>query len=202
MKNNNNKILNYLSGRMTDEESHLFDKELSESKELKAELELVKARLTDLKVAGQVELDERYFANLLPRVFDKLETKKKFWRINRLYYLVPTAAAVIVMFLLLPGSKNTFEIQYGDLTAEVINNISDKDVSEHYLADLDNYPWSAMLSGNEETTLNLPSDLKLDNESISKLVDNSDREEYSSLRSLSDTELENIYNKLAMKNSR
>lgn len=202
MKNNNDKILNYLSGRMTGEENHLFDKELSESKEVKAELELVKARLSDLKSTSQIELDERYFANLLPRMFNKLETKKKLWKISRLYYLVPTAAAVFVLFLLLPSAKNNFEIQYGDLTTEVINNISDKDVSENYLTELDNYPWSAMLSGNDEIALNLPSDLNLDNESFSKLVDNTDREEYTSLHNLSDSELENIYNKLVMKTSR
>ncbi len=187
---------------MTGEENHLFDKELSESKEVKAELELVKARLSDLKSTSQIELDERYFANLLPRMFNKLETKKKLWKISRLYYLVPTAAAVFVLFLLLPSAKNNFEIQYGDLTTEVINNISDKDVSENYLTELDNYPWSAMLSGNDEIALNLPSDLNLDNESFSKLVDNTDREEYTSLHNLSDSELENIYNKLVMKTSR
>jgi hypothetical protein len=198
----NDKILNYLSGRMTKEESILFDKELAESKELQAELELAKARLDELKLSNQVEVNELYFVNLLPEGYNRLDAKKGFWKISRLYYLVPTAAAIAVLFLLWPSAKNNFDMQSGDLISEVVNNISDKEVSDHYLADLDNFSLNVMISGNEESSVQIPADMNLDSESISKLAENTDREEYSLLHNLPDSELEKVYDKLVLKNSR
>ena len=203
MKKNNEKIANYLSGRMTDEENMVFETELFNNKELRKDFENIKMNLDDLKTSNQVDINETYFINLLPQVRQKIEVRKKLWLIKNLYYLVPTAAAVVVLFMFVFNAKTNYEMHYQEVAKEVVNNISDKEVSEKYLAELEVDPSSSVTEvSNSDLTIQIPFDVEANNETISKYIDNSDNDTYAALRNLPDNQLEKIYNKLKSKNSK
>jgi hypothetical protein len=203
MKKNEEKIVSYLSGMMTDDERLIFEGELSKSEELKKDFDDMKISLNELSASNQIELNETYFINLLPRVRERLEVKKKHWLIRNFYYLVPTVAATIVLFMFIFNSKTNFEMNYKEVANEVVNNISDKEVSEKYLAELEVDPSNSLSEENSaDLTVQIPSEVEVNKEAISKLIDNSDHDTYSTLNNLSDTQLEKIYNELKSKNSK
>ena len=197
MKKNDERILKYLSELMSENERLNFEQELVNSKELKSDFDSINNQLEGASLTKTVDADERYFANLLPRVHGRIEKRNKFISWKTAYYFVPTAAAVVVFSLLIFHSKVDFETQYKDLASEVVNNFSDQEVSEKYFTELESNPADAILPQNsDEFSIQIPADLEISSESYTQLIDNSVSEDYKTLSRLSDKELEIVYEKL------
>ncbi len=197
MKTNKEKILKYISGQLTQEELIIFEEELKKSDQLKTDYDRIKLQLDDLSISKEVEANEIYFGNLLPRVYQSIDKKKKFRKFRGIYYLVPTVSAVIVLFLFLFNTKTNYDTGYKDLANEVVNNLSDQEVSDKYLTELEIDPTEYVLNqNNDELNVQIPSDLELNNDSYTRLIGNPLANEYSTLRNLSENDLETIYEKL------
>ena len=197
MKTNKEKILKYISGQLTQEELIIFEEELKSSDQLKLDYDNIKLQLVDLSIRKEFETNEIYFANLLPRVYQRIDKKKKFRKFGRIYYLVPTVSAVVVLFLFLFNTKTNYDTGYKELANEVVNNLSDQEVSDKYLTELETDPANYVLNqNNDELNVQIPSDLELNSDSYTRLIGNPLENEYSTLRNLSENDLETVYKKL------
>ena len=197
MKTNKEKILKYISGQLTQEELIIFEEELKKSDQLKTDYDNIKLQLDDLSIKKEFETNEVYFGNLLPRVYQRIDKKKKFRKFGGMYYLVPTASAVVVLFLFLFNTKTNYDAGYKDLANEVVNNLSDQEVSDKYLNELEIDPTDYVLNqNNDELNVQIPSDLELNSDSYTRLIGNPLANEYSTLRNLSENDLETVYEKL------
>ncbi|MFA5805929.1 MAG: hypothetical protein WC879_14935 [Melioribacteraceae bacterium] len=197
MKTNKEKILKYISGQLTNEEQIIFEEELKKTDQLKTDYDNIKLQLDDLSTRKEFETNEIYFANLLPRVYQRIDKKKKFWKFGGIYYLTPTASAVVVLLLFLLNTKTNYDTGYKDLANEVVNNLSDQEVSDKYLTELEIDPTDYVLNQNkDELNVQIPSDLELNNDSYTRLIGNPLANEYSTLRNLSENDLETVYEKL------
>lgn len=197
MKTNEERILKYISGQLTKEELFKFEEELKKSDHLKKDYKNIKLQIDDFSKIKDSEANEIYFTNLLPKVYQKIDKKKKFWKLGGVYYLVPTVSAVVVLFLFILNNKTTNDTGYKDLANEVVNNISDQEVSDKYLSELETDPANYVSNqNNDELNVQIPSDLELNSDSYTRLIGNPLANEYSTLRNLSDNDLETVYQKL------
>jgi len=197
MKKNSERIIEYLSGKLNEDEKKFFENELNTSVGLKKEFDDLNSKLLELSSVREIKTNETYFSNLIPRVYQKLETEKKLWSFKKVYYLIPTATAVIVLFLFSLNSNNDYNLGYHELASQVVNNISDQEVSEKYSAELESDPGDYFMADNSgELNVQLPADIDLKNDAYTRLVGNPLANEYSTLQNLSDDELEIVYEKL------
>lgn len=197
MKKNDEKILKYISDRLTPKERIIFEEELKKSDELRTELDNIKLQLDSISKVKELETNDMYFANLLPKVYQRIDRKRKFRKFGGIYYLVPTATAVVVLFLFLLNTKTNYDTGYKDLATEVVNNLTDQEVSDKYLTELEIDPADYILNrDNDVLNVQIPSDLELNSDSYTRLIGNPLANEYSTLRNLSENELETVYEKL------
>jgi hypothetical protein len=197
MKTNEEKILKYFSGLMNEIERTDFEKELSLSKELHDEFIYLKSRIDFLKLDHEIQLDERYFANMLPLMRKRIEKRSAASYFKRIYYVAPTLAAVVVLLMFILKPSAIPENQYNTLANEVVNNISDREVSQKYLYEIEGDPASIELTF-REVNLNseLTADADVNNDELMSLIEKNYSEDYSTLSKLSDKELEVIANNL------
>lgn len=197
MKKNKEKILKYLSHLMKDDERILFEKELSLSSELKNEFDEINHQLDELKFKDHPQMNDLYFANLIPKINQKLEKRSKAKKYAGLYYLAPTLSVVLIIFLFLFNSKKAFEDQYKEMANEVVSNLSNQEVSDNYLKEMEKDPIETVLVVNKDDfNVQLPSNIKIENDSYIRLIGNPITEEYSTFEKLSDSQLEKVFNKL------
>lgn len=198
MKNNDDRILKYLSELMDVNERAEFEKELSSSAELSRDFEELKNQINIAVIPEEtIRLDERYFTNLLPRIHKKMGKRNLLLSWKTVYYAIPTTAAVLVFTLLMINPKASFDASYRDLANEVVNNFSDQEVSNKYFTELESNPADDILTqNNDELNIQIPSDLEISSDSYIRLIDNPVTEDYSTLSMLSDKELEIVYEKL------
>jgi hypothetical protein len=197
MKTNEEKILKYFSGLMNEIERTDFEKELSLSKELHDEFMYLKSQIDFLKLDHEIPLDERYFANMLPLMRKHMEKRDTAYYLKRIYYVAPTLAAVMVLLMFILKPSAVPENQYNTLANEVVNNISDREVSQKYLYEIEGDPASIELTF-REVNLNseLTADADVNNDELTSLIEKNYSEDYSTLSKLSDKELEVIANNL------
>lgn len=197
MKKNDERILKYLSDLMNEKEKSNFEKELTNSEELKSNYDSIINHLEVANISKFVNVNEMYFTNILPRVRERLEKKKKSYSWKSVYYLTPTAAAVVILSLFLFNSKTEFEMQYKELANEVINNFSDHEVSDKYFTELDSNPADLIfITETGELNIQIPEGLEISSDSYQGLIENPVSEDYRTFRELSENELEIIFDKL------
>ena len=197
MKNNEDRILKYLSELMDVNERTEFEKELSSSAALSNDFDALKNKINEAVMTETIAVDERYFTNHLPRIHKRMGKRNKLLSWKTVYYAVPTAAAVLVFTLLMVNPKPNFDESYKDLANVVVNNFSDQQVSDKYFTELESNPADDILTqSSDELNIRIPSDLEINNESYTRLIDNPVADDYSTLSRLSDKELEVIYEKL------
>lgn len=138
MKTNKEKILKYLSGLMEGAEKEIFERELDSSEEMNAEFNKQKKLLSDFKELGEVEVNETYFVNLLPRVNEKTKYKGKAVNFIPKYALVFTFTVVIMITVFNVVNKNDnkelFTFDNSELNSniiEAINESSDETVKDY-----------------------------------------------------------------------
>lgn len=95
----NDEILKYLSDLMTEAEKTAFEKKLALSDEMQNELAKYKNILNSIGLPDETAADSPYFQNLLPRVRARIEKQKGRQWLPRFAYLIPTAAAVILILM-------------------------------------------------------------------------------------------------------
>jgi hypothetical protein len=200
MKKNNERIIKYLSEVMTDEERHSFEKELSESTELKESFTMVERALSSFKPDEEI-IGERYFNSLLPKVHNRLERRDiySFWQ--KIYYLVHAAAAAIICMLFLFRQANSPSLSFETVAAEVVNKLSDAEVSNKYIEAIASNP-EEIISYSDDSNISavVPSEVDVNEEVISKYLNDSSVEEYSTLNGLDDADVEIIASNLNQSN--
>ncbi len=196
MKNNEEKILRYLSEMMTEKERAEFENQVSVLPELKEEFDAINGKLSEFKLTDGL-LDERYFAALLPKVRLRAEKLNGSSFLKKIYYLVPTAAAALVGVMFLFKPAYTFDTHYKQLANQVVNNFSDQEVSRKYFDETDCDPAVMEVTDDSNDLSSLvPSSVELNDEIASKYLNGSVVEDYSALHGLSDTELQQIADNL------
>jgi hypothetical protein len=199
MKKNEERILKYFSDLLNEKEKTQFENELKFSEELNNEFLLMKEQIDSLKFGNGISVDERYFANLLPRVRNRMEKKNFTFYSKKIYYIAPTLTAIAVLLLFFMKPSAVIENQYNTLANEVVNNISDKEVSQKYLYEIEGDPASVELSfNNENINSDITSGTDLNHKELISLMEKNYSDDYSTLNKLSDKELEVIANNLNM----
>lgn len=196
MKKNEEQLLKYLSDLLNEKEKKELEQKLENSIELKSKYENILKKLQQFSDINDIELDERYFVSLLPRVHERLSDVKSNTFVKKIVYSAPILIVVLIVFLLLPKSSQKFEEQLKTLTQEVVNNF-DSDVEIKYLND---YPVEQIISldtkSKNEIDVSFIDDFELPKEYINK-HEQSLLEEYINLDNFSDEELAILYNDLS-----
>jgi hypothetical protein len=196
MKKNEEVIIKYLSGLMSDEEKLVFEKESEESSEINSAMLRVKESLSRFDLSD-VDIDERYFVNLLPKIHEKVNSKDIPSLFRKIYYLIPTVAAAVIALMFLFQPNYPVVIDYKALADEVVNNMSNKEVAQKYFAEIDAEPSTINISENASSLSYLvPQEVEINYETASKYLNNSSIEEDNALRDLNETDLELIADNL------
>ncbi|SRR5690606_5131205 len=106
------KIIQYTEGRMNNSEKIEFEQELSDSEELRKQLEKYLTLSGEIKKIKNFITDETYFASILPRFRINQEKQRKLKLIPGLALGAALAAAVILFFTI--TTTEISEIQNGD----------------------------------------------------------------------------------------
>jgi hypothetical protein len=99
-----NYILKYLINDLTNEEKIEFEKQLTESLELRDQLKREQNKLSIINQYSSVEVDDRYFINIYPRFLQKLERQES--RIS-IKSFSTGFSFVLMIFLMLTIGINT-----------------------------------------------------------------------------------------------
>jgi hypothetical protein len=192
---NDIKIFEYLSDLMDEENKKKFEEEIKNSYSLSNKVNQYAQQLVEFSNFKDVEIDERYFSNLIPQMHKKLDHRKK--NINKsIYYAIPIAAAVIVAIISFPFKNADTSFQLNSLTDFVVNNIENEDVADVLLSD---YSLENSIFYNAEKSSNfntgLPEVIEVSNGEFYNMIDIS-LLDYNKSEFISDNELQNIYNKI------
>ena len=195
MEKINEKVLKYLSGMMTEKEIEKFEEEIRLDNTLSNELEGFKGKLKEISLPADIQLDERYFISMLPRMKEKLDSKKRNSLSKRISYAIPVMI-IIIAIIFFPSNKENTEEAYKLLTEEVINNIDNEEVAGKYLdyTLMQNLSYTSL---NGEIDASIPSIIETPND-YSNMNNYEYYNEYSSYENFSDEELEKAYNYLSM----
>ncbi len=198
MENNKERFLRYLAQNMSDNEKILFEFELNKSEEMRLELAALKQKLASFKI-DEDSFDERYFSSLIPKVKEKLSINTSYSKIRRgLVFATPSLAAIFIIVFFLSNSNGSLEKYSKEIADAVIENISDKDVSNGYLSMIE---FENGTSKNNQSVSDLNS-ITIDENSKERLLSRYDSPIYEDLKSiseLSDSEIESIYSKISFK---
>lgn len=199
MEKNKERILRYISGMMEGEELSAFEKELEQSEEIKSELLGIKFSLDEMNFdTGQA--DERYFANLLPRVREKVERKSIWTKIPKLAYAAPTLVIILIIGIFSLKRESSNELSVKSIVQEIAKNMDDERVTNKYLAELE---LDLNQNDDQNQVNNANPVLNLDDAAKQKLLnyyDNPITEDITNVKNLSDDDIKYIYNKIAPKN--
>ncbi|GBD90901.1 hypothetical protein BMS3Abin04_01622 [bacterium BMS3Abin04] len=150
MKNNKEKILNYLSDQMSEEEKRKFESELNSSSELKREFNEAKEKLDKFSFNDDVYLEEDYFGNLLPKTRAKLEKDDVPFYKKKIAFAVPVLAAIIIVLIFIVDGTNTSSKEHF-ITFNDLENIlyTNDNLNEKLASQL----WEEKLDGNYQIPL-------------------------------------------------
>ena len=134
MKTNSDKILRYIAENMSDDEKRRFEKELEESPQLKRQFEKTMAELNRFKKVGNIEANDTYFNNLIPRVVSRVEKKKKRGFVLGFSFGGAISAVMVLFIFVWGGSPSTqmFTDDYNKMIADVATDIEYSDVENYY----------------------------------------------------------------------
>ena len=196
MKKIKDEVLRYLAGMMSESETKLFEQKLKASDELNSQLRCVREKLSDLDLKN-IDANELYFNNLLPRMRERLEYKKKHSVLKKIYYLAPALTIIITVIIFFPRSSRSTEFNYQDLAEVVVNNINDEEVTSKYVSENILDPSLSPIVDNSDYSVGLDNNRGKIPDSYIRLLDYSNTETFRMLNNLSDEELNNIYKELS-----
>ena len=194
MKKYNEEILKYLSGMMNKTDQTSFEEKLKSSRELDEQYNSIKRMLNDFK-KQDINVDENYFINILPRFREKVDSRKNKLR-KTIFYLAPALTIIILAVLLYPSNNPSFDNYYIELAKIVVENIEDAEVSNNYLNNISLESGYSTLAVNDEFTVGLENSINKIPDSYLNILEYSNSETFYSLENYSDEELNNLYENL------
>ncbi len=194
MKKYKEEILKYLSGMMNETDQTSFEEKLKSSRELDEQYNSIKRMLNDFK-KQDINVDENYFINILPRFREKVDSRKNKLR-KTIFYLAPALTIIIMAVLLYPSNNPSFDNYYIELAEIVVENIEDAEVSNNYLNNISLESGYSTLAVNDEFTVGLENSITNIPDSYLNIFEYSNSEAFYSLENYSDEELNNLYENL------
>ena len=127
--NNDERIIKYLEGELSEAEKVLFEKELSDSEALRNELYAYKKVLTEFDEQKSFETDAHYFNSIIPKAREKLERKETINPFRKIsfaaaFILILVAGYFLFQPLFFSSSENILTIE------ELANNMTDAELDE------------------------------------------------------------------------
>ena len=199
MNANSERILRYLSELMDEKEKSEFEKELQADSSLTDEFNQIKSKLENLSPAN-IDVDERYFSSLIPKVRSRIEKPARTKLLPRLAFGLPTLVVMIIVSMVFFKSGSNSNNGNSDIVNEIIENIDDEIVSSKYISDLDldvNTTYKTLDEKSENGEIVYDEQTK---NKILAIYDYPLSDELLSVQSLSKEDLTSIYSKIEPKN--
>lgn len=200
MKNNEKRIFKYLSESFSENEKADFEREVAQSEELRNDLAKIQNQLRDFTLNDDMLGDDRYFANLLPKVRERIAEPSTSFLGKKIYYLIPTVSAVFVIMFFVFRPANNLILSSKELSNEVVNNLSDSSVSQNYISVVENE--ISVVETINEPSINYQDSKEIDEsvkEEILRAYDTPNDSDILSVNNLSDDEIKQVYNKISFK---
>jgi hypothetical protein len=199
------RIILYLDGQLSEKDKLDFENELKENDELKSQMEKYKSFFSSINSLKNIEIDEVYFANNIPRFRGKLDKKRKFVLVPKFSLILSTAVAVfLIFFLILNNNKTETSTKSLNTLVKNANQNEMQAVFDTYTNNLnlpDALNASTITDTNTSSVINQSffNELHLSQNEVQKYL-NSQNIDYNNLISgLGDHEIETLYNELNSK---
>jgi hypothetical protein len=189
----NEKIFNYIAGRLSEKEKFDFEKELEKNEELKKQFDMFSLQLNKLTEANDINFNPAYFVNLLPRTREKLYREKKKILFPKLALALPVLA-IIVYFLFYSNRTDVFSKYVADLP-----DSSKQEIVSYIDSENNNIQAELMKESNADELLDkaISNSIDIQNINVDSRFTYSD--DYELLKKLSPEEANKIYNNLVDK---
>ena len=189
----NERILKYLAGELSEKEKSQLEAELKNNEELKKLFEKCSSQLEEIKSTRDLELNENYFINLIPRVHERIRKNNRWVWIPRLAFVLPVLAIIAFILFYSKGSDKYSKIiaDLPDSSKQQIVNYIEKEnpsLQDDYLKDT-----------NTKEIIDREISKKINIEDINLEPRLSYSDEYELVNSLSQDEVDNIYDKMMSK---
>ena len=198
--NNDEKIRKYLDGELTGEELINFEVEINNSPGLKNLVDSYRNTLNQFKRIENVNAEESYFVNIVPRFREKSEIKKQVRFKPAFAY--GSISLVIVSVLLIFLFNKDYNVTNGNLVS--INQVSNEEINSYFNANpqvYDEFQLTKNIPAEYDSVFGsiVLSELDVDNNSKKYLLGISDTEYNNILDEISNDDAENIYSSLISK---
>lgn len=193
---NDDKIRKYLEGELTSEELKKFEAEINYSPGLKKEIGSYKNTLNQFKRLKNIDVDDSYFVNILPRFRERF-IKQKLSKLKPAFVL---GSAVIFLISLLAVFlfKNDKSIENENIVVEEISNEGIDSYLNSHNQDFSTFQLTENVPEEYDSLFSsmIMNELDLNGNSGDYLVDVTGGEFYNILGELSIEEIDGIYNTL------
>ena len=194
--NKNEQIRKYLDGELTGEELKNFETEINNSPELKNLVDSYRDTLNQFKKIENVNSEESYFINIVPRFHESMRNKKRLKL--KPAFAFSSIALVLISILLV------FILNKDNQVINPVHEISSEELSSYLKSNpQDYYEMQLTESVPQEYDSLFNSiffnELNIDDNSGKYLVDVTGNEFYNILDEISDEDAESIYSSLISK---
>ena len=194
--NKNEQIRKYLDGELTGEELRSFETEINNSPELKNLVDSYRDTLNQFKKIENVNSEESYFINIVPRFHESMRNKKRL--------KLKPAFAFSSIALVLTSILLVFILNKDNQVINPVHEISSEELSSYLKSNpRDYYEMQLTESVPQEYDSLFNSiffnELNIDDNSGKYLVDVTGNEFYNILDEISDEDAESIYSSLISK---
>ncbi|OGU29087.1 MAG: hypothetical protein A2057_09755 [Ignavibacteria bacterium GWA2_35_9] len=194
--NKNEQIRKYLDGELTGEELKNFETEINNSPELKNLVDSYRDTLNQFKKIENVNSEESYFINIVPRFHESMRNKKRL--------KLKPAFAFSSIALVLTSILLVFILNKDNQVINPVHEISSEELSSYLKSNpQDYYEMQLTESVPQEYDSLFNSiffnELNIDDNSGKYLVDVTGNEFYNILDEISDEDAESIYSSLISK---
>ena len=194
---NEEKIRKYIEGELSGEELINFEKEINNSPELKKEIDSLRNVLNQFKKLKNVNADENYFTNILPR-FRESTYKQKQLRIKPSFAVGSILIVLITIIVFFITTNKEDAIEDEQITLQQLDNEELKTYLNNYSQDLTTSQLTENIPEDYDSLFSsmMADELSLNGYSGDYLVDVTSNEFDNILDELSEEEIDNIYNNL------
>ena len=194
--NKNEQIRKYLDGELTGEELKNFETEINNSPELKNLVDSYRDTLNQFKKIENVNSEESYFINIVPRFHESMRNKKRL--------KLKPAFAFSSIALVLTSILLVFILNKDNQVINPVHEISSEELSSYLKSNPQDYYEMQLTESVPQEYDSLFSsiffnELNIDDNSGKYLVDVTGNEFYNILDEISDEDAESIYSSLISK---
>jgi len=194
--NKNEQIRKYLDGELTGEELKNFETEINNSPELKNLVDSYRDTLNQFKKIENVNSEESYFINIVPRFHESMRNKKRL--------KLKPAFAFSSIALVLTSILLVFILNKDNQVINPVHEISSEELSSYLKSNPQDYYEMQLIESVPQEYDSLFNsiffnELNIDDNSGKYLVDVTGNEFYNILDEISDEDAESIYSSLISK---